>query len=104
MTTEFQKNIYNLCKRIPKGKVTTYKVIAEKLGTKAYRAVGQALKKNKQPDIIPCFKVIRQDGSIGGYSGTSPANIKKKIEKLKSEGVIVKNNRVDISKYLYKFK
>ena len=101
----FAEKVYELTEKIPYGCVSTYCEIASALGNpKAYRAVGQALKKNKSQDIIPCFKVIRADGSIGGYSGTNPANIKKKIKKLRSEGIIVKNNRLDLSKYLYKFK
>jgi len=100
----FAQKVYNLCKKIPKGKISTYKDIAHKLNTKAYRAVGQALKKNKNPNIIPCFKIIKSDGSIGGYSGNNPKNIKKKIKKLKSEGIIVKNNKVqNFEKILFKF-
>ena len=46
MITKFQKRVYELCKKVPKGKVTTYKAIAQKMRTKAYRAVGNALNKN----------------------------------------------------------
>ena len=46
MPTKFQMRVYNACKKVPRGKVTSYKAIARKLKTKAYRAVGQALNKN----------------------------------------------------------
>jgi len=101
----FAKKVYKLCKKIPKGKVSTYRDIAHKLNTKAYRAVGQALKNNKNPDIIPCFKIIKSDGSIGGYSGNDPKNIKIKIKKLKAEGIIIKNNKIqNLKKVLFNFK
>ena len=101
---KFRDKVYELVKRIPKGKVMTYGGIARALNSKAYRAVGQALKKNEFPEIIPCFKVVKSDGSIGGYNGSDPKKIKKKIKILREEGIIVKKNKIDISKYFYKFK
>ena len=74
--TTFSDKVYALCKKIPKGKVTTYKIIAKKLKTKAYRAVGNALNKNKTPIKIPCHRVVSSDRSIGGYS----KGVKKKIQ------------------------
>ena len=65
---KFSKKVFNLTKRIPKGRVTTYKIIAEKLKTKAYRAVGTALHKNKKPIIIPCHRVVNSNGFAGGYA------------------------------------
>jgi len=65
----FNQRVWNLCKRIPKGKVTTYKLISEKLGTKAYRAVGNALRKNPYAPEVPCHRVVNSDGSVGGYKG-----------------------------------
>jgi methylated-DNA-[protein]-cysteine S-methyltransferase len=68
MITLFQKKVYNIVKRIPKGRVLTYKEVAERLGNpKAYRAVGNALNKNHNPQI-PCHRVIKSNGSIGGYN------------------------------------
>lgn len=102
--TSFNERVWHLTKKIPKGKVSTYKIIAGKLGTKAYRAVGQALKNNKKPIIIPCHRVIASDGSLGGYIGkTKGKSIIKKIKLLKKEGVEIKNNRIYLSKYLFKF-
>ncbi len=89
--TEFQKRVYEIVKKVPKGKTTTYKAIAEKLKSSP-RAVGQALKRNPFAPIVPCHRVIHADGRIGGYSGNNPRNIKKKIEMLKKEGVILTRN------------
>lgn len=81
--TEFQKKVYNAVKKIPKGKVLTYKEVARLIGSpRAYRAVGNALNKN-QFEEVPCHRVIRNDGGIGGYAH----GIKLKIKLLKKEGV-----------------
>jgi methylated-DNA-[protein]-cysteine S-methyltransferase len=85
--TDFQKRVYQLVKKIPKGKTTSYKAIADKLKTSP-RAVGQALKRNPYAPRIPCHRVICSDGKIGGYAGNNPKNIKKKIELLKKEKAI----------------
>lgn len=95
------KRVYDLCKKIPKGRISTYKEIAKKLNTKAYRAIGNVLKKNPYSPIIPCHRIINSNGKIGGFA----TGIKNKIKLLESEGVKVKNNRiVDFEKLLYKFK
>ncbi len=85
--TDFQKKVYKIVKKIPKGKTTTYKAIAFKLNTSP-RAVGQALKVNPFAPKVPCHRVIMSNGEIGGYNGNNPKNIKKKIELLKKEGAI----------------
>lgn len=90
--------VWQLIKKVPKGKVTTYKEIADFLGTKAYRAVGNACNKNPYKDV-PCHRVIKHNGEIGGYVRGK----KKKIELLQSEGVDIKNDRIDLKKYFYKF-
>ena len=100
----FNERVYKAAAEIPLGKVSTYKEIAKKLKSKGYRAVGGALKHNPDPINVPCFRVIKSDGSIGGYSGSDPKNIRKKIKKLRSEGIVVKNGKVDLKKYLFKFK
>ena len=80
----FQEQVYEVVRKIPKGKVLTYKQVAEKIGKpKAYRAVGSALNKNKNKDV-PCHRVIRSDGKIGGYAWGG----KKKKEILKKEGYL----------------
>lgn len=83
----FQKRVYEIVKRIPKGKTMSYGQIARKLKTSP-RAVGQALKKNPSLIKIPCHRVIMSDGKIGGYKGNSKKNIRVKRELLKQEGVV----------------
>jgi len=83
--TPFQKKVYKVVRTIPKGETRSYKWVAEKIESpKAYRAVGSALNKNKHLSIIPCHRVIKSDGSIGGYS--KGRALKKKI--LKKEKAI----------------
>ena len=95
----FSEQCYKILVKVPKGKVTTYKAIAYALNTRAYRAVGTAMKNNPNAPKIPCHRVIKSDGKIGNYAfGT-----KKKIKMLKNEGIKIKNNRIDLYKYLYKF-
>ncbi len=82
--TEFQKRIYAIVRKIPKGSVLTYKQVAKKAGSpNAFRAVGTLLSKNFNPRI-PCHRVIRSDGNIGAYNrGT-----RNKIKILRQEGAI----------------
>jgi methylated-DNA-[protein]-cysteine S-methyltransferase len=88
--TKFQKKVYELVKKIPRGRVLTYKQVAVKLGcAKLARAVGNALNKNKDSEV-PCHRVIRSDGKIGGYNKGSLA----KIRNLKREGIKIKNNKI----------
>ena len=97
--------VYELCRKIPKGKISTYREIAKKLHTKSYRAVGQALKHNQDPKKIPCFKIVKANGEIGGYSGINPKNISKKIRLLKNEGIKIKDNKIlNMKNVLYKFR
>ena len=103
MANNFRTQVYTLCQQVPYGKVTTYREIARALSTTAYQAVGQALKCNADPISIPCFKVVKSDGSLGGYSGSSPKNIKRKIEKLENEGIKIINGKVDLEKHCFRF-
>ena len=97
----FNQRCYELLSQIPKGKIVTYKQIANKLNTKAYRAVGNAMANNPNPITVPCHRVIKSNGLIGGYVfGT-----KKKINLLKDEGIIIKKDEiVDFKKYIHLFK
>jgi len=99
MPSKFEEKVYRICKKVPKGKVTTYKAIAEKMGTKAYRAVGSALNKNPYAPKVPCHRVINSNGNLGGFT----SGIKNKIKLLKKEGVKIKNNRIS-DKIIYVFK
>jgi methylated-DNA-[protein]-cysteine S-methyltransferase len=79
--TGFQLNVWKELQKIPYGKVTSYKEIADKVGGKTYvRAVGRANGQNPVPIIIPCHRIIESDGKIGGYSGG--VEIKEKLLEL----------------------
>ena len=83
--TYFQKKVWNELKKIPKGEVRTYKEIAAAIGKpNSARAVANACGKNPTPIEIPCHRVIRSDGSLGGYSGKGGVSTKRKL--LKREG------------------
>ena len=82
--TKFQVRVWNELKKIPKGETRTYKEIAKLIGKPtAARAVANACGKNPHPITIPCHRVIRSDGGLGGYSGEG--GIEKKRLLLKKE-------------------
>jgi len=91
--TLFHQKIYKLVKTIPAGKVLSYKKVAQLAGRpKAWRAVGNAL--NKNTDLkIPCHRVVKSDGRVGGYR----EGISRKVCLLKKEGVLIVNQRLNIS-------
>lgn len=99
--SSFENEVYNLVKLIPKAKVTTYKEIALAISSpRAYRAVGNALNKNPFIPEVPCHRVVRSDGVIGGYAG----GINKKIKLLQGEGVKCFKGRVmNLNHCLFKF-
>lgn len=93
----FNEKVYALLRKVPKGKVTTYKALAEALGTKAYRAVGQAMRCNPYAPKVPCHRVVASDGTIGGFGGTkelSSPELRKKIRLLRKEGVIIRGTKI----------
>ena len=84
--TKFQLKVWKYLKTIPKGEVKTYKQVAISIKSpKSARAVANACAKNPYAPKIPCHRVIRSDGGLGGYSGRG--GIKKKISLLRSEKV-----------------
>jgi|TARA_S200000501_G_scaffold359512_1_gene385514 methylated-DNA-[protein]-cysteine S-methyltransferase len=86
--TDFQIKVWNAISKIPKGKVKTYKELARSIRKpKASRAVANACGKNPFPIKIPCHRVIRSDGRLGGYSGNGGIKTKRKL--LRSEGVFI---------------
>lgn len=96
--TAFQEAVWKAACKTPKGKVSTYGRIAEKVGRPAAaRAVGNALNKNPYLVKVPCHRVIRGDGFVGGYGG--PGETKRKIELLESEGVEIIGGYVDLRKF-----
>ena len=90
--TSFQDLCYQLLeKHVPAGKVISYKNLAILIGNpRASRAVGNAMNKNPFAPQIPCHRVVKSDGNIGGFS----ASIYLKIELLEKEGIKVKNNKI----------
>jgi methylated-DNA-[protein]-cysteine S-methyltransferase len=101
----FDERVWKLMERIPRGKVTTYGQIARKLNTKAYRAVGNACRKNPYAPRVPCHRVVRSDGTIGGFGGkTSGESVAAKARLLREENVEVRNGRVvDFERVLFRF-
>jgi methylated-DNA-[protein]-cysteine S-methyltransferase len=92
--SEFEKTVLVKTFEIPKGKVTTYNRIAEKIGRpKAYRAVANALHKNPLAPIVPCHRVVRSNGNI---VGTKEA-IEARRRLLEQEGIPLEGNRVKLS-------
>tara|TARA_X000000368_G_scaffold64767_1_gene46179 strand:+ start:381 stop:680 length:300 start_codon:yes stop_codon:yes gene_type:complete len=86
--TKFQKKVWNYVKTIKKGSIKTYKQVAIAIKSpKSARAVANAVGKNPFSPEIPCHRVIRSDGSLGGYSCKGGIKTKKKL--LKNEGIIV---------------
>jgi O-6-methylguanine DNA methyltransferase len=84
MPNTFTENVFAVVSKIPKGSVLTYKEVAKQAGCqKAFRAVGNIIKKNYDYNI-PCHRVIRSDGNTGGYNRGE----RKKCELLKAEGAI----------------
>ena len=92
--TEFEREVLVATFKIPKGKVSTYKRIAKKIGRpRACRAVGNALHKNPRAPVVPCHRVVRSDGRFGGEKrgAESRRNLSKK------EGIPIRDGRVKIS-------
>ncbi|OIO80305.1 cysteine methyltransferase [Candidatus Pacearchaeota archaeon CG1_02_32_132] len=96
----FNENCYQILRKVPKGKVTTYKALAEAMDTKAYRAVGNAMNKNPYAPQVPCHRVINANGRLGGFA----SGLKNKIKILRSEGIEIINDKIDLNKYEFKFK
>jgi len=100
MVTDFQSEVYQVCKRVPRGRVTTYKAIAEKLGNRAFRAVGTALNRNPFAPDVPCHRVVNSDGSVGGFA----QGVYKKTMMLKTEGISVVDKKIkNFKEIIYRF-
>lgn len=86
-----ESRIYKNLMKVPKGKVTTYKALAESVGMKdGQRAVGRIMNRNPNPVTVPCHRVVRSDKFVGGYAyGTA-----KKIRLLSKEGVVINNGKI----------
>lgn len=92
----FKEKVYNFVKKIPKGKVATYKSVAVAMGSpRASQAVAMALAQNFDPKI-PCHRVVRSDGSLAGYNR---GGSKSKTKLLTKEGVEIKNGMIDLKRF-----
>jgi methylated-DNA-[protein]-cysteine S-methyltransferase len=101
VATIFQQACYDLLKQIPSGKVTTYAEIAHALGTKAYRAVGTAMKQNPNPIVVPCHRVVNSNGRLGNYA----FGCVQKQQLLESEGIRIVDGQVqDFEQVMFCFK
>ena len=93
--------VYKKLLQVPEGKITTYGDLARAVGvTNGQRAIGSIMKKNPFPVIIPCHRVIKSDGTVGGYAYGS----ERKMHMLSEEGLKINNHKIlDFKKNLYRF-
>ncbi len=100
MAQSFSESVWVATKKIPRGHLATYQQIARMIHRpRAARAVGNALNKNPYAPLVPCHRVVRSNGTVGGFaSGT-----KNKVALLKKEGILIKAGRVvNLKEYLIK--
>jgi deoxyribonuclease V len=90
---------YDLVRQIPPGRVSTYGAVAKALGNSGYaRAVGKYMNKNPDADTMPCFKIVKSDGSLGGFG----LGLDDKIRRLNKDGIKVKDGKiVDFEKVFF---
>lgn len=107
MNKDFSRKVLEIVGQIPEGKLMTYSRVADKAGSsKAYRAVGSILNKNfrrkewqlplEEFEPVPCHRVIRSDGFVGGFAGGA----KEKEKLLEKEGHVVDNHRIKLPDYM----
>ena len=86
--TCFEGRVYAAVEEVPYGRVATYRSLAHHLGCRSAQAVGQALKRNPSAPKVPCYRVIRVDGSLGGYVERDSGDpVAEKRSMLEREGV-----------------
>ncbi|MDH3501584.1 MAG: MGMT family protein [Nitrosopumilus sp.] len=97
----FDKKIYKKLLEVPKGKITTYGELAKAVGLKnGQRAVGRIMNKNPYPVIIPCHRVVKSDGKIGGYA----YGVETKSSMLEKEGIKIKDGKIlDLENRIHRF-
>lgn len=94
----FKPKVFSLVKKIPRGKVTTYKELAEALDTSPH-AIGGILPQNENIPQVPCHRVVKSNGELGGYK----LGKEKKKDFLSKEGVKVVEGKINLDKYFYGF-
>ena len=109
MPSPFDAAVYAVVRRVPRGRVTTYGDIARALGRRGHtaRAVGGALRRNPDPDtpatrrrggpsaVTPCHRVVRADGTIGGFGGGFSGGVERKASLLRREGIRVEGGALE---------
>jgi len=97
---KLEEKVYKKLLEVPRGMVTTYGELAKAVGIKnGQRVIGRIMNKNPYPVIVPCHRVIKSDGKIGGYAWGE----KIKISMLSKEGVKIKNGKIVDLKMIYRF-
>lgn len=100
VTDSPSKRIYDAVRQIPRGKVATYARVAEMAGNpRMYRAVGNALHRNPDPEGIPCYRVVNSKGQLAGAFAFGGEN--EQARRLEADGIEVVNGQVDLKKYGY---
>ena len=96
-----EKKVYKKLCQVPKGKVTTYGELAKAVGLEnGQRVIGRIMNKNPYPGIVPCHRVIKSDGKIGGYAYGE----KSKTKMLSREGIKIQNGKIkDFQKNVFRF-
>ena len=94
---DLSKRIYAATRCIPSGQVATYGDIAAAIGElRGWRLVGTVMSQNRDPKT-PCHRVVRADGRVGGFG--FPGGTARKIQKLRTEGVQINSERIDLRRY-----
>lgn len=98
---KLEEKVYKKLLEVPKGKITTYGDLAKAIGLKnGQRMIGRIMNKNPYPVIVPCHRVIKSDGKIGGYAWGE----KVKAKMLSNEGIKIKNGKIlDVEKSIHRF-
>lgn len=98
--TDFEALVYQVVRTIPKGRVSTYGAVARLAGRGTARSVGSALARNPFAPEVPCHRVVRGDGLLGGFNGeTEGPEMASKTRLLQSEGVEIQSGRIDLSRF-----
>ena len=98
---DLDRRVYKKLLKVPRGKITTYGELAKAVGLQnGQRAIGKIMNRNPYPVIIPCHRVVKSDGKIGGYFYGG----KVKTKMLSDEGITIKNGKVqDWEKSVFRF-
>lgn len=101
MPNKIEKKVFILLREIPKGNISTYRILAQKIGKpNCCRLIGKILASNHFTKKYPCYKIVKSNGEIGGYN----RGIKEKIILLKKDGIEIKKDKiVDFKKRLFKY-